>query len=248
MVERKLYTSKLLRTSDLSERTKHFEFTVAEMDRFDFVAGQFISMVAPNSEGKMITRAYSVASGPRGNPLFDLCLNRVEGGFFSNFLCDLEDGAEVKFHGPHGLFVLRKPLRDCIFIATGTGIAPMRSFVEWLFWDKANPRHEGREIYLVYGTRYVEDMYYQEEFERTAAEFPNFHYTMTLSRPPENWKGEKGYVQDKVRNLLLQRPEDQRANLDAYICGLNDMVSANRDMLKNEFGWDKKQIIFERYD
>jgi Na+-transporting NADH:ubiquinone oxidoreductase subunit NqrF len=154
----------------------------------------------------------------------------------------------VKFHGPHGLFVLRKPLRDCIFIATGTGVAPMRSFVEWLFWDKANPRHEGREIYLVYGTRYVEDMYYQEEFERTAAEFPNFHYTMTLSRPPEGWKGEKGYVQDKVRDLLLQRPEDQRANLDAYICGLNDMVSANRDMLKNEFGWDKKQIIFERYD
>ena len=61
-------------------------------------------------------------------------------------------------------------------------------------------------------------------------------------------KGEKGYVQDKVRNLLMQRPADQRANLDAYICGLNDMVSANRDMLKNEFGWDKKQIIFERYD
>jgi ferredoxin-NADP reductase len=83
MVERKLYTSKLLRTSHLSERTKHFEFHVPEMEKFDFAAGQFISMVAPNSENKMITRAYSVASGPRGNTLFDLCLNRVEGGFFS---------------------------------------------------------------------------------------------------------------------------------------------------------------------
>ena len=90
--------------------------------------------------------------------------------------------------------------------------------------------HEGREIYLVYGTRYIEDMYYQEEFERTAHEFPNFHYVMTLSRPPESWKGEKGYVQDKVRELLMKRQSDQRSNLDAYICGLNDMVSANASM------------------
>jgi len=36
--------------------------------------------------------------------------------------------------------------------------------------------------------------------------------------------------------------------MDAYICGLNDMVSANRKLLTEEFGWDKKQVIFERYD
>ncbi len=36
--------------------------------------------------------------------------------------------------------------------------------------------------------------------------------------------------------------------MDAYICGLNDMVSACRKMLMEEFGWDKKQVIFERYD
>src|SRR5438094_8371240 len=117
MVERKRYSSKLLRTSHLSERTKHFEFNVPEMEKFDFAAGQFISMVAPNSENKQITRAYSVASVPRGNPLFDLCLNRVEGGFFSNFLCDLKDGSEVKVYGPHGLLVLRTALQYWILIA-----------------------------------------------------------------------------------------------------------------------------------
>ena len=81
MVERKHFSARLKRSWHLSERTKHFEFDIPELERFPFVAGQFISMVAPNSENKMITRAYSVASGPRENNTFDLCLNRVEGGF-----------------------------------------------------------------------------------------------------------------------------------------------------------------------
>jgi ferredoxin-NADP reductase len=36
-------------------------------------------------------------------------------------------------------------------------------------------------------------------------------------------------------------------NIHAYICGLNEMVSANRERLTG-LGWDKKQVIFERYD
>ena len=246
MVERKHYQARLLRSSHLSERTKHFEFDIPEMEKFDFAAGQFISMVAPK-DGKAITRAYSIGSGPRTDNTFDLCLNRVEGGFFSNFLCDLEGRALVDFHGPHGLFVLKNPLRDCIFIATGTGVAPMRSFVDWLF-DRKNPRHENRRIWLAYGTRFEEDIYYREEFERAARDFPNFKYLVTLTKPPENWQGLTGYVQDHVRDVLLALPENERTQADAYICGLADMVNANRAMLKDEFGWDRKQIVFERYD
>jgi ferredoxin-NADP reductase len=245
-MERKHYKARLLRTSHLSEKTKHFEFDVPEMERFDFVAGQFISMVAPK-DGKPITRAYSIASGPRGDNTFDLCLNRVEGGFFSNFLCDLEDGAEVDFHGPHGLFVLRNPLRDCIFISTGTGVAPMRAFTDWLF-DPKQPRHQGRRVWLVYGTRYDLDRYYQEEFEELARKYPNFRFEITISRPGPEWKGRKGYVQDIVREILQDLPAEERSNVDSYICGMAEMVNANRAMLKDEFGWDKKQIVFERYD
>src|SRR5579864_3267906 len=138
-------------------------------------------MVAPNQEGKQQTRAYSIASGPHGNNRFELCLNRVEGGFFSNHLCDMSPGQTVTFHGPHGLFTLRDPLRDSIFIATGTGIAPMRGFVEQLFGS--TPRHEGCNIWLVYGTRVPTELYYREFFERVEKENPNFHYVMTLSRP-----------------------------------------------------------------
>ena len=64
----------------------------------------------------------------------------------------------------------------------------------------------------------------------------------TLSRAGEDWQGARGYVQEHVRRLALER-----SNLDAYICGLKDMVEANRALLKG-FGWDRKSIHFERFD
>jgi NAD(P)H-flavin reductase len=233
----------------LSERAqcKHLEFEVEGMERFEFTAGQFVSTVAPDQTGKMQTRAYSIASSPNGANRFDLCLNRVEGGFFSNYLCDLNVGDSVGFHGPHGHFVLRQPLRDCVMIATGTGIAPMRGFVESLF-NHAAPRHEGRLIYLVFGTRLESEIYYREFFESVAAANPNFRYIITLSRAPEEWSGARGYVQERVREILQARPGNGKDDTDAYICGLNLMVSANRKLLQEEFGWEKKQILFERYD
>ncbi len=133
-LERPIYTARLERKYCLSEAAQcfHLEFKVDELPRFDFAAGQFVSMVAAEPSGKSQTRAYSIASAPRCNE-FDLCVNRVEGGFFSNLLCDLKEGESVRFHGPHGFFLLRQPLTDSILIATGTGIAPMVSFAQALF-------------------------------------------------------------------------------------------------------------------
>ena len=248
MPTRPHYTAKLLNSVTLSERAqcKHLEFEVQELDSFEFIAGQFISTVAKGGE-KMITRAYSIASGPRNNKRFDLCLNRVENGFFSNYLCDMKEGDSVQFHGPHGHFVLRNPLRDCIMIATGTGIAPMRGFVEWLFPKDGAPRNHGRKIYLVYGTRLPSELYYGDYFQSVADQHPDFRYITTLSRAEESWTGKRGYVQDRVKEILDARSGNGKEDMDAYICGLNLMVSANRELLAG-YGWDKKQIVFERYD
>jgi len=263
-LERPLYTATLLRKLCLSEPAQcfHLEFKVEELSAFDFVAGQFVSLVAHEPSGKSQTRAYSIASAPRRNE-FDLCVNRVEGGFFSNLLCDLKEGESLKFHGPHGYFLLRQPLTDSILIATGTGIAPMLGFAQALF-----PEHgpqagadlsNGREIWMVYGTRYASDIYYQEYFERLAAEHENFHYIATLSRPDEAWQGRRGYVQEFVEKIAAEHAAKSHAesepsvaegsgfNIHAYICGLNEMVAANREVLK-KLGWQRKQIVFERYD
>jgi ferredoxin-NADP reductase len=246
LIERPLHAARLVRQEWLSRasETKHLVFAVDELKSFDFSAGQFISLVAPK-DGKTITRAYSLASAPRSNE-FDLCLNRVQDGFFSNLLCDMKEGEAVHFHGPHGTFVMRNPVRDSILVATGTGIAPIRGFVQWLFAQPA--RHENKQIHLVYGTRYPTDIYYKDYFDLIAHDFPNFHYIVTLSRADDAWKGARGYVQEHVRKIIEDRSANERANMDAYICGLNNMVSSTRKMLKEELGWDRWQIVFERYD
>ncbi len=182
-MERKLYSARLERKVCISEIAQcyHFNFVIDELESFPFVAGQFISTLAEDPKGKQQTRAYSIASAASGNR-FDLCVNRVEGGFFSNHLADLTDlppGGIVKVHGPHGHFVLREPVADSILISTGTGIAPMRAYAQWLFPEDGPDRSDGRDIWMVYGTRYESELYYREEFEALARRKPNFHYIPT---------------------------------------------------------------------
>jgi ferredoxin-NADP reductase len=269
ILARELLTARLDRKECISEVAQcyHFEFVLDELESFPFVAGQFVSAVAPDANGKLQTRAYSLASAANKNR-FDLCVNRVPEGFFSNHLADLPDlpiGAKIQIHGPHGHFVLHEPITDSILVATGTGIAPMRGYLQWLFPADGPDRGNGKQIWLVYGTRYESDIYYQQEFEALAARHSNFHYLPTLSRALASWTGLRGYVQEHVARIIEERaarlgqplpapPVDpgllqSELNFDiyAYICGLNEMVSSVRERL-TAFGWHRKQIVFERYD
>jgi ferredoxin-NADP reductase len=266
---RVLYTARLLEKECISETAQcyHFVFSIDELENFPFSSGQFVSAVASDGNDKQQTRAYSIASAANGKN-FELCVNRVEGGFFSNHLADLPDlpiGGTIQIHGPHGHFVLKEPITDSILVATGTGIAPMRGFTQWLFPEDGPDRSDGKEIWLVYGTRYETELYYQDYFEALARRKPNFHYLVTLSRAQESWTGLRGYVQDHVARIVEERaarlgltlpmPEvdvaipaaDLKFDIYTYICGLNNMVAAVRDRLAG-FGWHRKQIIFERYD
>jgi ferredoxin-NADP reductase len=238
------FTARLLRSTALSELTKHLEFEMSGPARFGFVAGQWISFKTNDPDGEEITRAYSIASPPSDDNRFALCLNRVQDGFMSNFLCDMKEGEEICCQGPFGDFILRPPMRDTIFIATGTGIAPFRSMLQWLFNspDAGAARHLGKQLYLIFGNRTERDIYYHDEFVRLAAEHSNFHYLPTLSRGGPDWQGLRGYVQEHVSAIA-----QGRTDMHAYICGLDKMVKANRELLKS-LGWDRKSILYEKYD
>ncbi len=240
MAQFQTLTARLLRSRPLSDYTKHLEFEVNGLPRFGFVAGQWLSVRANMPDGEEITRAYSIASPPSENGRFAFCLNRVQDGFMSNHLCELGEGAEITFQGPFGSFILRPPMRDTVFIATGTGIAPFRSMLHWLLADRE--RHLNHQFWLLFGVRYEQDIYYRDEFERLAVEHPNFHFFPTLSQGGPEWKGLRGYVQGHVRGIAVDR-----IDMHAYICGLDKMVSANRELLKS-LGWDRKQILYEKYD
>jgi ferredoxin-NADP reductase len=208
--------------------------------RFGFVPGQWLSVKATTPDGEEIMRAYSIASPPSENGRFAFCLNRVQDGFMSNYLCSLDEGAKIEFRGPFGDFILRPPLRDTVFVATGTGIAPFRSMLHWLLADGERPK--GRQLWLLFGARHERDIYYREEFEDLAARHANFHFLPTLSRPAAEWKGLRGYVQEH-----LPEAAGTRTDMHAYICGLDKMVKANRELLKS-LGWDRTAIRYEKYD
>ena len=125
------FATRLVRSVSLSAQTKHLEFEVPARPRFGFVAGQWLSFKTNKPDGEEITRAYSIASPPGEDNRLALCLNRVQDGFMSNFLCDMQEGEEISCQGPFGDFILRPPLRDTVFIATGTGMAPFRSMLHW---------------------------------------------------------------------------------------------------------------------
>jgi CDP-4-dehydro-6-deoxyglucose reductase len=90
--------------------------------------------------------------------------------------------------------------------------------------------------------RYENSIYYGDEFVKLGKQHSNFRFWPTLSRPEPSWGGRSGHVQ----NHLLEAIGDRR-DLDVYICGLKAMVDDVRGILK-ALGFDRKQIIFEKYD
>jgi len=217
----------------------HFEFELPGTTELHFTPGQFISVVE-RVNGKEITRAYSIAS-PRGSNRFELCLNHVPGGLVSTYLFDLKPGDEVDLHEPLGYFTLRHPERRAVFVATGTGIAPFRSML-LDHMPKTQPH-----ITLLFGVRYDHSLLYREEFERLEREHPTFKFMPTVTRPSEQWRGLTGRVQAHLDEALAIRTPEERANVDVYICGLKEMVDDVRRELKQR-GFDRKQIIYEKYD
>jgi ferredoxin-NADP reductase len=71
-----------------------------------FVAGQWLAFRQSRPDGEEVARAYSICSPPADNNRFALCLNRVQDGFMSNFLCDMKTGGEISLQGPFGDFIL----------------------------------------------------------------------------------------------------------------------------------------------
>lgn len=229
----------MLNWKELTPEVHHFEFEVPGVDDFSFTPGQFISVV-DRENGKEVTRAYSIAS-PRGGNKFSLCLNRVPEGIVSRWLFELNPGDEVDMHEPLGYFTLRHPGRRAIFIATGTGIAPFRS----MLLDHL-PRTQP-DVTLLFGVRYEESLLYRDEFESLASKYPNFKFMPTITRPGSDWHGRTGRVQSHLDEALAIRTPEEIANIDVYICGLREMVDGVRKELKQR-GFDRKQIIYEKYD
>lgn len=225
--------------------TKRYFIEVPELDRFDFVPGQFVTLDLPIHEKvNKRWRSYSIASWPDGTNVFELLIVLLDQGAGTTYLFnEVTEGSELTFRGPQGVFTLPDPIeKDLYFISTGTGIAPFRSMSHHLLRNKIPHKN----IYLIFGTRTKEDLLYFDEMSRLQQEVENFHYIPTLSR--EDWEGCCGYVHAVYENLVHQKMNGSGSLPPShfYLCGWKNMIDEARQRI-TKMGFDKKSIHLELY-
>ena len=202
---------------------------------FRFIAGQYVMVDIPK-DGGVIQKAYSIASSPMQVGSIDLCIKLVEGGYVSTYFHhSVEVGTCLTVYEAQGFFVDRGGDRERLYVATGTGIAPIRSMIQTLYADG----FDGPTA-LYFGVRYEDEILYESEWRRLQAEHANFHFHPTISRP-KAWQGDTGWVQDSLRKYLV----DPGAK-EAYVCGVVPMVKAVKPLLM-ELGVPRQQIHTEKY-
>ncbi len=212
-----------------------FELHFETAEPFNFEAGQFITIKICDSDPKPCFRAYSISSAPSGNK-FELCIKEIPNGRGSCWLNTITPGTEIEFIGPNGKFNFStESTKKVLFIATGTGVAPLKSMIE----DQLN-KNSTQPMHLFFGVRHVKDVFYKEHFEKLTNE--NFSFDLALSQPEDEWDGKEGRV-----TTLLEPLEIDPENTEAYICGLKAMIDSVHEILLKK-GLSEESIHHEKYD
>ncbi|MBP9112660.1 MAG: FAD-dependent oxidoreductase [Polyangiaceae bacterium] len=230
----------------LAPKVRELVFARVDGEIVEFEAGQWVSLLL--GQETEVRRAYSIASAPDGTPRFSLAVTLVEGGPGSQHLHDLKVGDRLRAIGPQGFFTRRNGYEEpALFVATGTGITPLRSMIAYGLTKDATSSIKAPAT-LLFGTRNEGDILYRDEFSGYEKEHAPFRFVPTLSQGSDAWTGSRGYVQLHVPTLYRELQARSSVPPHVYICGLQKMVSAVRDILKNELGLPRELVHSERYD
>jgi CDP-4-dehydro-6-deoxyglucose reductase, E3 len=184
---------------------------------FGYHPGQYIDVLGHGG----LRRSYSIANAPAASKQIELHIRRVPGGAMSEYWFGQAKASDLlRLRGPLGTFFLRDLAdQDLVFLATGTGIAPVKAMLEGL----AGSAPEGRplSIKVCWGGRLPQDLYWDSRGVDLEHEF-----VPVLSRADEDWQGARGHVQE---TLLSLRPDLHRTVV--YACGSDLMVRDARRKL-----------------
>jgi CDP-4-dehydro-6-deoxyglucose reductase len=182
----------------------------------EYYAGQYFDIIVDN-----IKRSYSIANAPNNVNHLEIHVKKVELGLMSRYWFE---GAKkddlLRINGPLGTFFLRDVAKkDLVFFATGTGIAPVKSMLETLNGKCKSERPDSVSVF--WGGRTLSDLYW----DPTECSYP-MRYVPVLSRPPEDWLGCVGYIQD----AFMRMSPDLTKTL-VYACGSDAMIGSASEVL-----------------
>lgn len=189
----------------------HLQLPASE--RLQFKAGQYIEFILKDGS----RRAYSIANAPHDADFLQLHIRVLQGGAFSEYAANgLADKAILRLEAPFGNFFLREDSdKPCIFVAGGTGFAPVKGIIEHMLHNNIN-----RPIILYRGARQLQDLYMSDLCEKWAELMPNITYIPVLSGDAkmDDWAGRTGYVHEAVLVDFADLSDYQ-----AYVCGAPGM-------------------------
>ncbi len=202
-------------------------------------------------------RAYSMANHPaEGNiimlniriatPPWERNANafaKVNPGICSSYIFSRRPGDKVTISGPYGEFFIKDTDREMMFIGGGAGMAPMRSHIFHLFQTVKT----GRKTTFWYGARSMKEVFYKDQFDKIASEFPNFEWHLALSEPqPEDkWTGPTGFIHQVILDNYLKDHEEPE-DIEFYMCGPPMMNAAVEKMLY-DLGVPDEMIAFDDF-
>lgn len=192
-------------------------------ERFQFLAGQYIEFLLKDGQ----RRAYSIASAPEAEGPLELHIRHLPGGLFTDFVFGtdpthaLQLKGILRFEGPMGSFFLREDTqKPIIFVAAGTGLAPIKSIIEHM---QANAIE--RPMTLYWGGRRPSDLYLDALCRAWASTIPNFRYVPVVSDalPEDQWSGRNGFV-----HLAAMKDFPDMSAHQVYACGAPVVVNSAR--------------------
>jgi len=221
-IEAKVTPARIDTLERLAPDVMRVELRLPPRSPLRFLAGQYVDVTSPAG----ISRSYSIASAAATPERVELQVRRVDGGQLSAYWFEQARINDLlRFNGPRGTFFLRPAAGlDLIFLATGTGIAPIRSM---LMQIAAAPAHEQpRSVTLYWGGRHAADLYADP-----SALLVGLRYVPVLSRGDARWAGASGHVQDALLHDVAHRHAPALAGAAVYACGSEAMIHGARRLL-----------------
>ncbi len=210
------------------------KLALADPKEMLFQAGQYVIFKIGPPKGN---HTLSIASSPANSKTIDILQSVAPMGEGSKWILGLKAGDVVRFLGPLGKFTLKKENpQPKVFIATGCGIAPLRSMIlDYLETGGT------AAVTLWWGLRYETDVFWQREFDDLDMKYPNFYHSIMLSQSTEKWTGVRGRVTDHV---ISKTPE--LVSSEFYLCGTRQMIVDMRQLLVDN-GVAAEQILTETF-
>jgi Na+-transporting NADH:ubiquinone oxidoreductase subunit F len=228
---------KALLTSDIIELT----LDIVSPESITFTPGQYITLKCPvYDDKKMVMRPFSIASSSSQKSSIQLNVRLNRSGTCTPWIFDhLQNGQEVHFSGPRGNFHLQNTLRPILFIAGGSGMAPVRSILKTMAENSID-----RKVLFFFGALTEGDLFYIDEMAELEKQMEDFRFIPALSNEPSqsSWDGERGLITD----VLSRFTGADLSECEAYLCGKPAMIEDCLPVLESK-GIPRERTFFDLF-